>query len=219
MLDSAEELELAVSIIDHVHQMVREGLVEGTSGNISARIPGTRTMIITPGSYSYDRMTIGDLLKVDAENLDVLRGFRSPSSETEMHAAVYRARSDVGGLVHTHSRYATAWSTLAISLPAIHYVINSVGNEVPVTPYFTYGTKELAEAASRTLMDHNATLLQNHGVLAAGPDLPQAMKNAIRVEFLAQEMLILGIGAQPHLLSAADLDRVRDRGRRKADTQ
>ncbi len=216
MLDSLADLQLALDVLAHVTRMVDEKLVEGTSGNISARAAEREAMIITPGSYPYQSMTIGDLLKVDVNTLNILRGFRPVSSEAPMHAAVYRLRPDVGAIIHTHSRYATAWSTLGRPLPAIHYVINSVGNEVPLVPYVTYGTEELARAAADRLLDHNAALLQNHGVIAVGTTLADAFKNAVRVEFLAQEMLILGLDARPHLLTAEDLDKVRERSRRKS---
>jgi L-fuculose-phosphate aldolase len=211
MFDSLTEYELAKKIIATVRAVVDQGLVQGTAGNVSARIPGTRSMIITPGSFDYNDMTIGDLVKVDIDTLEVVRGFRPPSSETAMHAAIYRKREDVGGVVHTHSPYATAWSTTRKPLPAIHYVISSIGYEVPVTPFFIYGTPELAEAASDRLISANATLLQNHGVIAAGNTLDNALKNAVRVEFLATVMVHSSTMGEPNILTDDQIEGTRER--------
>ncbi len=214
MVDSKAELQVCLAILESVRKMVAAGLVDGTSGNISARGENIGEMIITPGSYSYEKMTIGDLVKVNVHSLERTRGFRPPSSESPMHAAIYRKRMDVRGIVHTHSRYATAWSTLCRPIPAIHYVVSSIGNEVPVTGYHTYGSTDLAEEASGLLETHNATLLQNHGVIAVGASLADALKNAVRVEFLAQELLLTqGLGA--HILTTHDLDLVREQGMKK----
>ncbi len=214
MVNSEVELRLCQTILSSINKMVADGLVDNTSGNISARAENSDEMIITPGSYSYEKTTLGDLVKVDINTLMRTRGFRLASSESPMHAAIYRGRTDVGGIVHTHSRYATAWSTLCRPIPAIHYVVSSIGNEVPVTGYHTYGSADLAEEASEVLQTHNATLLQNHGVIAVGSSLADALKNAIRVEFLAQEILLTaGLGA--HILTPHDLDLVREQGVKK----
>jgi len=128
-----------------------------------------------------------------------------------MHAAIYRKRENAGGIVHTHSPYATAWSTTRKPLPAIHYVISSIGYDVPITPFFTYGTLELAEAASEVLTSANATILQNHGVIATGAALCDALKNAVRVEFLATIMAYSADMGEPHILSREDIDHTRER--------
>lgn len=214
MVHSETELQRCLMVAQTVQIMVEEGLVENASGNISIRDENPEEMIITPGSYSYRKLTIGDLVKVNITSLEVTQGFRPPSSESPMHAAIYRSRLDVGGIVHTHSRYATAWSTLAQPIPPVHYVIHSIGDEVPVVGYHLYGTEELAEDASEVLKTYNAALLQNHGVICVGATLDDAMKNAIRVEFLAQQMLITQ-ELTPHILTASDLERVRARSGQK----
>jgi L-fuculose-phosphate aldolase len=127
-----------------------------------------------------------------------------------MHLAVYRRRPDVGAVVHTHSPWATTWAVLGREIPAVHYVIASVGHRVRVAPYATFGSGELAGLAAETLGADNAVLLANHGVLAVGPDLDGALDNAVRVEFLAEVYWKACQIGEPVILPDEEIDRVRE---------
>ncbi len=126
-----------------------------------------------------------------------------------MHLAIYRARSDVGAVVHTHSPWATTWAVLGREIPAVHYVIAPVGNCVHVAPYATYGTEELADGAVRALGADNGVLLAGHGVLTVGTDLGAAVEHAMRVEFLGEVYWKAVQVGEPTILPPYELDRVR----------
>ncbi|HZD75299.1 MAG TPA: class II aldolase/adducin family protein [Actinomycetota bacterium] len=199
---------LRAAVVDAGRELERARLVEGTSGNLSARDPGTGTIAITPSSVEYRRIHPADVLLVDGDgNLE--EGPHEPSSELSMHLAVYRGRPDVGAVVHTHSRWATTWAVLGREIPAVHYVIASIGYAVRVAPYATFGTAALARNAVSTLGADNAVLLASHGVLAVGADLRFALENAVRVEFLAEVYWKASRVGVPVVLPPEEIDRVR----------
>ena len=171
------------------------------------RDPGSGTVVITPSAVPYRRIRPADVLLVGPDGVE--EGPNRPSSELDMHLAVYRARPDVAAVVHTHSPWATTWAVLGREIPAVHYVIAPLGNSIRVAPYATYGTMELAEAAVRTLGPYNAVLLAGHGVLVAGADLDAAVEHAMQVEFLAEIYWKAVQVGEPTILPPHELDRVR----------
>ncbi len=189
-------------------ELERAGLVQGTSGNLSVRDPGG-TVAITPSAVPYRRIHPADVLLVDGDGNLEEDARHLPSSELGMHLAVYRARPDVGAVVHTHSPWATTWAVLGREIPAVHYVIASVGDSVRVAPYATYGTQELARKVVRTLGADNGVLLASHGVLTVGADLDAAVENAVRVEFVAEVHWKASQAGTPVILSSREIDRVR----------
>jgi L-fuculose-phosphate aldolase len=184
-------------------------LVESTSGNLSVRDPAGGQVAISPSALAYERVTPADVVVVDLDGR-VVDGHRTPSSELGMHLAAYRRRPDVGAVVHTHSPWATTWAVLGREIPAVHYVIASVGHRVRVAPYATFGSGDLAGLAVGTLGEDNAVLLANHGVLAVGPDLDGAFDNAVRVEFLAEVYWKACQVGEPVILPDEEIDRVRE---------
>jgi L-fuculose-phosphate aldolase len=166
-------------------ELLAAGLVRGTSGNVSVRDPQSGTVAITPTGLGYPGMRDSDVavLSLDGAQLD---GELRPTSEVALHLGIYRARPDVGAVVHTHSVFATTFAVLGEQIPAVHYLIVRAGLSVPVAPYARYGTAELAEACVRALGDGFAVLLANHGVVAAGADLAAAMAVAEAVEYTAE---------------------------------
>jgi L-fuculose-phosphate aldolase len=190
------------------HELERTRLVEGTSGNLSARDQADGAIAITPASIEYRRIHPADVVLVDADG-HLLEAPHQPSSELSMHLAVYRRRPDVGAVVHTHSRWATTWAVLGREIPAVHYVIASIGYSIRVAPYATFGTVELARNVVATLGSDNAVLLASHGVVAVGADLGAALENAVRVEFLAEVYWKASRMGSPVLLSPEEIDRVR----------
>ena len=198
---------IRAAVAEAGRELERAGLVQGTSGNLSVRDPASETVAITPSAVPYRRIRPADVLLVGPGGVE--SGRHRPSSELAMHLAVYQARPDVGAVVHTHSPWATTWAVLGREIPAVHYVIASLGNCVRIAAYATYGTAELAEGAVRTLGADNAVLLASHGVLTVGGDLDSAVENALQVEFLAELYWKAVQVGEPTILPPHELERVR----------
>ncbi len=193
-------------------RMWQDGLVVGTSGNVSERDPETGCVAITPSGVEYDEIGPAEVVVVDDQGNRV-DGSLVPSSELPMHLAIYSTRRDYCGVVHTHSRFATALACLGRELPAIHYLVAYLGDPVPVVPYATYGTQELALQAARMFKDpgRRAVLLQNHGTLSAGESLHAAYTAALILESMAElYWRALAVG-EPILLSPEEVSQVRQK--------
>jgi L-fuculose-phosphate aldolase len=189
-------------VIGCARRMVSDGLVIGTSGNVSAR-DGNK-IVITPSARRYDTLRPEELCVINlaGEPLDLpLR----PSSELPMHLAAYE-QTTAGAVVHTHSMFATAVATSCPELPAIHYTIGFLGGPVRVTPYATFGTRELADGLRAALADRHVALLQNHGAVAIGQDAEQAYDRARLLEWLAELYYRSSRLGPPRVLSPAELD-------------
>jgi L-fuculose-phosphate aldolase len=162
-----------------------EGLLSGTAGNLSCRT-ATDRIVITPSGIPYAELRPQDVVVTDLDG-HVVDGERTPSSELPFHLAVYRARPDVGAVVHTHSPYATVLAIMHKPIPAIHYALASLGVcEVPVVPYSTFGSAKLAaDVGSAFAAGGDGVLLANHGAIAVARELQAAATNAGILEFLA----------------------------------
>ena len=193
------------AVVDAAKKMVDTGLVVNTSGNVS--VLAGDTLAITPAGLAYDTMTAGDICLVSLATGDAEADMLFPSSELPLHLAVYRAKR-AQAIVHTHSMYATAITTVRDHLPAIHYQIVDLGGNVPVLPYATFGSRELAESVAAGLDGRTAVLMKNHGATTIGPDLPKAMARAITLEWIAQCYHHASLLGDPALLDAAELARV-----------
>jgi L-fuculose-phosphate aldolase len=179
-------------------RIVAVGLVAGASGNVSRRVEGAEgvpLVAITPSRVPYHHLTADDILVIDFEG-DPVEGEGVPSSETLVHLAVYRARADVGAVIHTHSIYASALAVAGLEIPPlIDEQVVVLGGSVPVAEYAMSGSEELADKACAALGEGNAVLLRNHGVLGVGADLEEAASVCELVERLAQVyVLALGLG-------------------------
>ena len=192
-------------VADTARKLEETGLVVNTSGNVSAR-RGDH-VAITPSGCAYDTLTAADVVVVDAKG-DVIDGDLLPSSETPLHLALYAAKPGVGAIVHTHSVYATAVSTLIKELPAIHYQVVTLGGPVPVAPYRTFGTPELAAVVTEAMQDRSAVLMQNHGATTVGKTLDDALARTVTLEWLARVYLIASEAGSPSLIDAEELARV-----------
>ena len=173
--------EMRQAVVDTGRQMIGHGLVAGTWGNISMRSPDGEQIAITPSGRPYDQLMPEDIVIINPTG-QVLSG-RRPSSELALHLAIYRARTDVRAVVHTHSLYATACAVAGKTIPAsLEEMVQAVGGPVQVAAYALPGTVELAANAVAALADRSAVLLANHGVAACGPDLTEALLVAELVE-------------------------------------
>ncbi|WP_406728204.1 class II aldolase/adducin family protein [Streptomyces sp. GD-15H] len=206
---SDEEARAWTGLVEAARRTVSDGLVVGTSGNVSVRVGST--VLVTPSGVPYDRLTPDDVTGVDLTGRQVL-GTLVPTSELPMHLAVYRT-TGAHAVVHTHAVHATAVSTLVDELPLVHYMAAALGGPVRVAPYATYGTDELAEHMLRALDGRTGCLLRNHGTLTHGTTLDQAYDRTAQLEWMCRLWLTASSvpGRSPALLSADQLAEVADR--------
>ena len=194
--------DLREEVVRISRRMGASELVVGTSGNISVRTP-EGDVLVTPSALDYEEMKPKDVVLVNMEG-EVLEGTLSPSSETPMHTGIYRARSRVGAIVHTHSPFSTTLACLGWEIPAVHYLVLALSDEgrVPVAPYETPNTEELARRASEALGEkHYACLLQNHGTITVGETLDEAYSRTERLEEMAMIYYRTRVAGEPLLLT------------------
>jgi L-fuculose-phosphate aldolase len=199
------------SIADLGVQMLEQDLTKGTGGNVSAR-NGDR-VVINPSGVPYDEVSVDNVPIVDIHGEQVA-GELKASTETPMHTEIYRQREEVGGVVHTHSPYATTFASLSEPIPASHYLIAFAGDQVPVAPYEKPASKALGRAAAEALGDdYNACLLENHGTISVGPTPEAAFEVALMIEYCARiEFQARGVGTS-EILSDAEIAHLTDRFR------
>ncbi len=197
------------------------GLNRGSTGNLSVRAgagvaaaagaAAVGTFWITPTGMPPDELGADDFVLLDDAGA-VLHGGWAPSSEWPFHRAVYRARPDLAAVVHMHSPHATALACLRRALPAFHYMVAVAGgDDVPCTPYHLFGTEALSQAVGAAFAARNACLMANHGLVAAGSSLAQAVKVAVEIEALCGIYLqALAVG-EPAVLTTAQMAEVIER--------
>ncbi|WP_405758340.1 class II aldolase/adducin family protein [Streptomyces sp. NBC_01420] len=191
------------ALVATARRTAAEGLVVGTSGNVSLRIGDT--VLVTPSGVPYERLRPEDLTGVDPEGNQIL-GTLAPTSELPLHLAVYR-NTDATAVVHTHAVHATAVSTLVTEVPPVHYAAAILGGTVRVAPYARYGTPELAANMLAALRDRTGCLLANHGTVTCGATLDEAYDRTAQLEWLCHVWLTASSvpGRTPALLSEAQL--------------
>lgn len=201
-----EQTDAWQQLVATARRTVDEGLVVGTSGNVSVRVGDT--VLVTPTGVPYDRLSPDDLCAVDLEGRSVAGRLR-PTSELPMHLAVYRA-SDATAVVHTHAVHATAVSTLVDEVPAVHYMTAALGGPVRVAPYATYGSDELAAHMLHALRGRSGCLLKNHGTVTYGHSLDQAYDLTAQLEWMCRVWLTAASvpGHTPSLLPPEEIERV-----------
>ncbi len=190
-------------------RMIEAGLVTGASGNVSARTP-EGDVLVTPSGIGYEILTPEDVVLVDVKG-KVLEGSLEPSSETPMHTGIYRARPNVDAVVHTHSRFATTLACLGLEIPPVHYMLTTLSQDgrIPLAPYATYGTEELAGYAGEALGEsHNACLLQNHGTITVGKNAEEAFSRTVVLEEMAEIYYRAKLAGEPILLDSEQVEDV-----------
>ncbi|MEN3361734.1 MAG: L-ribulose-5-phosphate 4-epimerase [Mycobacteriales bacterium] len=173
-------------------ELVRYGLVAWTSGNVSARVPGADLMVIKPSGVGYDELTPRNMVVADLDGNRV-EGDLSPSSDTDAHAYVYRNMPDVGGVVHTHSTYASAWAARDEAIPCVLTgMADEFGGEIPCGPFALIGGDDIGKGIVATLTGHRskAVLMRNHGVFTIGRTAKAAVKAAVLCEDVARTVHI-----------------------------
>ena len=175
------------------------------AGNASLR--AGRGFLITPTGMDYDAMGPADIVAMSLDG--TARGRRAPSSEWRFHADILRARPEFGAVLHAHPPHATALACLGKPIPAFHYMVAAAGGaDIRCAPYATFGSRALSRNALKALADRRACLLANHGMIACGADLDDALGLAEEVEALARQYLLALAAGRPRLLPAREMAKV-----------
>lgn len=202
------EDEARQQLVDAMRALDARGLNRGTSGNLSVRF-GTG-MFVTPSGITPDRLTPDLMVFVDADG-SVAPDAARPSSEWRMHMGLYQRRADAQAIVHCHARHSTILACAHREIPPLHYMLAVGGGaSVPVAPYATFGSDDLADNVAATLDGRRACLMANHGLITLGPSLPVAMAIAEEIEEQAAVYCgTLAIGG-PKLLDRAEMGGILD---------
>jgi L-ribulose-5-phosphate 4-epimerase len=195
------------------NELHRNGLVVWTAGNVSARVPGADLLVIKPSGVSYDDLSPEAMVVCDFDG-NLVEGTRSPSSDTAAHAYVYKNMPEIGGVVHTHSDYATAWAARREPIPCVLTMMaDEFGGDIPVGPFALIGDDSIGRGIVETLSHSRsrAVLMANHGPFTIGKDARDAVKAAVMVEDVARTVHFSRQLGEPVPIAAADIDRLFDR--------
>jgi len=211
------KIAMASAELAELHQaLVTNGLVVWTGGNVSARIRVENApdiFVIKPSGVAYENLDAAAMVVCDLDG-NLIEGTRSPSSDTAAHAYVYRNMPEVGGVVHTHSNYATAWAARGEAIPCVLTAqADEFGGEIPVGPFAIIGDDSIGRGIVETLTGHRspAVLMQNHGVFTIGATPKAAVKAAVMCEDVAKTThLAVALGA-PKPISPANIDALYNR--------
>lgn len=222
-MSTASNQTLQARIIDTVARMRHERLTVGTAGNVSARQPGSSEFWITPSGVDYATLTADQLVPIDLAGVPSAGhcppplagpgrgggGWLKPSSDTANHRAIYCQRSDVAGIVHTHSTYATVFAVLRREIPALLVeAAGYLGGAVPVIEYLPPASPELGARLAQGLGSHRAVLLPNHGVIAVGESVESALTAALLVEQSARIAYLASLIGKPEAIPADEIERM-----------
>jgi L-fuculose-phosphate aldolase len=188
--------------------MVEQGLNRGTAGNASVRCGSN--ILITPSALPVAEMSEQDMVLLDSDGKVLLGG--KPSSEWRFHRDILKERPEIGAVLHMHSTFATTIACLRLNVPAVHYhIANAGGDSIRCTPYSVFGEQNLSDLALEALHDRKACLLGNHGMIALGKDLNDALSVALEVEYLCEIYWRTLQAGEPHVLSAQQMFEVKQK--------
>lgn len=213
-----EQLQAVMQQVSDLHQeLVKNHLVVWTGGNVSQRVRfadgSSDLFVIKPSGISYEQLTAEHMVVCDLDG-NVVSGNHKPSSDTAAHAYVYRNMPEVGGVVHTHSNYATAWAAVGKPIPCVLTAIaDEFGGEIPVGPFAIIGDDSIGRGIVSTLSGHRspAVLMQNHGVFTIGRDAKAAVKAAVMCEDAAKSVFLARQLGEPLPISQTDIDSLHSR--------
>jgi L-fuculose-phosphate aldolase len=205
-MSDMNEQSLRTALLHASQRMVELGLNRGSSGNASVRCGSN--ILITPSALRVDEMGEQDMVLLDAQGA-VLQGGK-PSSEWRFHCDILNARSEIGAVLHAHSTFATTIACLRRDVPAVHYMVAMAGGDsIRCTPYSLFGEQALSDHALEALQGRKACLLGNHGMIALGKDLEDALAVAIEVEFLCEIYWRTLQAGEPHILTSQEMHDVK----------
>ncbi|WP_421903089.1 L-fuculose-phosphate aldolase [Maridesulfovibrio sp.] len=197
-------------VVEYGKKLLESGLTTGTGGNLSVFNREQGLVAISPSGLDYRLSTPEDIVVIDLDG-NIKDSERKPSSEYGFHTILYKERADVNAVVHTHSVYATTVACLNMELPAVHYLVGFAGKKVPLAPYATFGTPELAENVIKTIGNYNAVLLANHGLITVGRAMGNAFDAAEELELVARIYIqALSVG-KPVIVPDDEMDKVIDK--------
>jgi L-ribulose-5-phosphate 4-epimerase len=205
--------ELRVQVASLHTELTRWGLVAWTAGNVSSRVPGRELLVIKPSGVSYDDLSPETMVVCDFDGT-LVDGQYAPSSDTAAHAYVYRHMPEVGGVVHTHSTYATAWAARGEAIPCVlTMVADEFGGDIPVGPFALIGDDSIGRGIVETLRNSRskAVLMRNHGPFTVGADAKAAVKAAVLVEDVARTVHVARQLGTPLPIEQRDVDALYDR--------
>ncbi|MCU0283404.1 MAG: L-ribulose-5-phosphate 4-epimerase [Candidatus Nanopelagicales bacterium] len=211
------ELDRTRALVARLHaELPRWELVVWTAGNVSQRVPvdgGEDLFVIKPSGVRYDELSPEAMVVCDLDGR-LVEGTRSPSSDTAAHAYVYRHMPEVGGVVHTHSTYATAWAARGEEVPCVLTMMaDEFGGPIPIGPFALIGDDSIGRGIVETLRGSRspAVLMRNHGPFTIGADATAAVKAAVMVEEVARTIHIARQLGQPLPIASEDIDALYDR--------
>jgi L-fuculose-phosphate aldolase len=198
-------------LADVVRRIAEAQATFGTSGNASERSAERDAFWITPSGVPWQRIAAPDLVELDASDGSTVCGALKPSTEWRAHQALYQAHPWVGGVVHLHSPYATTLAVIGSPIRPVHYQIARIGDEVPMVPYATFGTVELAQSLAQAVSPRaKGVLVSNHGLFTVGSTVEEAWTFAQEIEWTAMIQYQAMLVGTPRVLTPADLDAVRE---------
>ena len=209
--DAVRRLQVEVAAL-HA-ELTRYQLVVWTAGNVSGRVPGADLFVIKPSGVSYDELDADAMVVCDLDG-NLVEGERQPSSDTAAHAYVYRHLPEVGGVVHTHSTYATAWAARGEPVPCVlTMAADEFGGEIPIGPFALIGDDSIGRGIVETLRESRspAVLMQNHGPFTVGRDARSAVKAAVMVEDVARTVHLARQLGAPLPIAQEHVDSLYDR--------
>ncbi|MCS6785845.1 MAG: class II aldolase/adducin family protein [Thiobacillaceae bacterium] len=200
-----DEREAAGRLAEAARQTVALGLNRGAEGNVSVRLHDG--FLITPSGLPNAALTAEQMVYMSLDGAH--RGALKPSSEWRLHRDLYRARPEVKAVVHAHSPYAVSLACLRTAIPPFHYMVAAAGgHDIPCAPYATFGTEALSQAVLTAMTDRKACLMANHGLVAVGASLTEALRLAEIVEELAAQYWRARLMGEPVLLTSEEMDEV-----------
>jgi L-fuculose-phosphate aldolase len=196
--------ETRKALINACLSMNEQGLNQGASGNISARVRDG--ILITRSGVAYHEMSIADIVKIPFAGDPSLNGYR-PSSEWRFHQALFELRKDVAVVLHAHPMHATALAIQRRPIPRCHYMIAAFGgDDIPVAEYAIFGSEKLSANITSVMKNRHACIMANHGALVVGESIKAALWRMQELEALSKQYLLSFIGGQPTLLTKAEIE-------------
>lgn len=196
------------SIVEYGKKLITSRLTTGTGGNLSIYNRSEGLIAIKPSGVEYFKMKPEDVVIITPEG-EIVEGSLKPSSEFRFHLDLFKHRTDVNAIVHTHQVYATTIACMNWELPAVHYMVGLSGDKVPLAKYATYGTQELSDHIIEAIGSYNACLMANHGIVAVGSNIDRAFNVAEEIEFVSQLYLQSKSMGDPVILSSDEMANVR----------